>query len=173
MQKKLFIINGKPQSGKDETVLLFNSILANNFGVHDKTLNLSSIDKVREALTILGWDGKKDSRSRNALSALKDFSTEYNDGPYNYIVNSVLESNVPYIFAHIREPEEIKKLVESEKLKHISIKTIGVLRDIEVHQDNHADNNTNNYDYDIYIENYGTISDLRNEILNKLVTFDR
>lgn len=61
------------------------------------------------------------------------------------------------LFLHIREPEEIERAA-----KAFSAKTILITRDQVKHiTSNMADENVFNYDYDIVIDNSGTLDDLK------------
>ena len=94
------------------------------------------------------------------LSDLKDLLTEWNDYPfkdiscrikcYGQIPNSV-------IFVDCREPKEIDRLV-----KKFNAKSLLVRRDNidELEYGNHADDDVFNYNYDIEINNSGTLEDL-------------
>ncbi len=72
MANKLIIINGVARSGKDTFIDIFKSLNPN-------TINISSIDKVKELAREMGWDGTKDDKSRKFLSDLKDLWTDYNN----------------------------------------------------------------------------------------------
>jgi transcriptional regulator of NAD metabolism len=80
----------------------------------------------------------------------------------NFMIFSL---NFPRIlFLHIREPEEIEKAVK--KFEEYNAKTILVKRDSVKHiTSNMADENVFNYDYDIVINNNGSLEDLRNKVV--------
>ena len=64
------------------------------------------------------------------------------------------------LFLHIREPEEIAKAVN--EFKEYDVKTILVKRDSVKHiTSNMADENVYNYEYDIVIDNSGTLEELK------------
>lgn len=153
--QKIYIINGPAGSGKDTFVELYSEISINT--VH----NISSVDKVKEAAKILGWNSIKDEIGRKFLSDLKDLSTNSYDGPYNYVMNFI-NSTKDTVFVHIREPSEIEKI----RRKFPSCKTIFINRNTEIKFNNHADRNVENYQYDYYINNDGTIRDLKETIKN-------
>lgn len=162
MDKKIFIINGVATVGKDTFVTLF----AECYGA-DKVWNYSSVDKVKRIAKAIGWTGEKTERDRKFLSDLKLLTTDYNDMPFNDIMNKIQEfknSNAEVLFLHIREPEEISKVIH-----RIHASTILVKRD-SVNQitSNMADANVYNYIYDITIHNNGTIEDLKN-IVQKFI----
>ena len=80
MKKTIIIINGTGGAGKDT----FVSFCAE----FEKVLNISAVDKVKEAAAILvGWNGEKDEVSRKLLVDLKQLSIAYNDAPTKYICN--------------------------------------------------------------------------------------
>ena len=79
MKKRIVIINGVGGSGKDTFVELCAK--------HANVINISSVDKVKEAAKVLvGWNGEKDEKSRKLLVDLKKISIEYNDYPTAYIL---------------------------------------------------------------------------------------
>ena len=81
---------------------------------------LSTVDFVKEIATKCGWDGTKDLKNRKFLSDLKDLLTNWNNVPFNKIVQQVksiedewkyynIDLNRTAIFIDCREPEEIQK----------------------------------------------------------------
>ena len=159
-KKYLFIINGKPTSGKDTFVSQFDKI-ASDAGYYDEVENVSSIDEVIVAAKALGYTGKKTPEERNLLSTLKDASTTFNDGPFKYVLKRRLMSSKKFMFAHLREPEEIEKLYRRFE-EDYNVKCIRIMidRDIEVTASNHADNNTSSAKYDAVVDNNGTLKQL-------------
>lgn len=162
--KHVIVLNGTARSGKD-TFALF---------VHEEfpTLtiyNLSTVDKIKEVATILGWSGKKDDKSRKFLSDLKDLSTDYNNGPFNYIINSVENNDIlnTIHFVHCREPQEIQKFKDHfGNICH----TILLRRPNLTQFNNHADSEVENFDYDYIIDNDGTLNDLRLKAIDLIDT---
>ena len=157
MEKRIIIINGMGGSGKD-TFVEFCAKYA-------KVMNVSSVDKVKEAAKILvGWDETKDEKSRKLLVDLKRLSIEYNDYPTKYILQSSKEfstNDKDILFIHIREIseiEKIKKLLDAETLllSNPRIKKI---------TSNSSDANVDNYNYDIHIENSGTLEELEQKAI--------
>ena len=128
-------------------------------------MNVSSVDKVKEAAKILvGWDETKDEKSRKLLVDLKRLSIEYNDYPTKYILQSskeFLTNDKDILFIHIREIseiEKIKKLLDAETLllSNPRVKKI---------TSNSSDANVDNYNYDIHIENSGTLEELEQKAI--------
>lgn len=153
MEKKVIIINGTGGSGKD-TFVNFCSEFSN-------IINISSVDKVKEAAKVLvGWNGEKDEKSRKLLVDLKQLSIEYNDYPTQYIKEQYKlfkDSNAEYLFIHIREKEEI------EKIKNIlDAKTLLITNSrVKLIKSNKADGNVLDCSYDFIIENNGTLDELK------------
>lgn len=153
MDKQVIIINGTGGSGKD-TFIDFCSEFR-------KIMNISSVDKVKEAAKILvNWNGEKDEKSRKLLVDLKQLSIEYNDAPTEYIKKQYEKfkgSDAKYLFIHIREIDEIKKIKQI-----ISAKTLLIINPrVELITSNNSDANVYKYNYDYKIENDGTLEDLR------------
>ena len=161
-KKQVFIINGSGGVGKDSFVEMVKS-QAKRIGIE----NYSSVTKVKKIAEIIGWNGAKSERDRKFLSDLKLLTTEYNDMPLNdmkrfvdIFMNLVSFDKARIVFLHIREPEEIAKAVS--EFEEYNVKTILVKRDSVKHiTSNMADENVYNYDYDIIIDNSGTIEDLK------------
>ncbi len=154
MNKKIIIINGSGGVGKD-TFVEFCSEFA-------KVKNISSVDKVKEAAEILvGWKGEKDDKSRKLLVDLKQLSIDYNDYPMTYIKNEaedfVANPEQQMMFVHIREISEIKKVKEILKAKTLLITSSRVEKILT----NQSDANVDQYEYDNYIANDGSLDELR------------
>lgn len=153
MEKKIIIINGTGGSGKDTFVSFCSEFV--------KVLNVSTVDKVKEAAKILvGWNGEKDDVSRKMLSDLKKISVEYNEAPTKYIKSMADKfqlSDEQLMFVHIREVEEIEK---AKKL--LNAKTLLITNPrIKIITSNDSDGKINEYNYDYYVLNDGTLEDLK------------
>ena len=160
MGKNIVIINGTGRAGKDTFVSFCSEFV--------KVLNVSSVDKVKEAAKILvGWNGEKDEVSRKLLVDLKRLSVEYNDAPTKYIesmAENFRDSDEELMFVHIREAEEIEK---TKKL--LNAKTLLITNPrVQIITSNDSDGKVNEYNYDYYILNDGTLEDLK-EKANKFV----
>ena len=158
MEKKIIIINGTGGAGKDTFVSFCPEI--------EKVLNISTVDKVKEAAAILvGWNGEKDEVSRKLLVDLKQLSIAYNDAPTKYICSMSEKfkgSDDNIMFIHIREAEEIEK---AKKL--LNAKTLLITNPrVQLITSNDSDGKVNEYKYDYYIENDGTLEDLKEKAKN-------
>ena len=142
--KKIIVINGVGGSGKDTFVEFCKK--------YTSVVNFSSIDKVKEIARIIGWNGTKSEKDRKFLSDLKRLTTEYNDMSYKSVVDAINlfnNSESEVLFIHIREPEEIKRIVDEFNAIALLIKR----RDINPINSNYSDASVNNYNYDYIIEN--------------------
>lgn len=157
----LFVLNGSAHSGKNS----FSDFVCKN--LQDKhrwaTADVSSVDKVKEAAILLGWDEVKDETGRKFLSDLKDLSTKSFNGPMKYMRNRIKDFQVLHgggcIFLHIRESSEIYAfLQEFPKAKTIIMKREGLHI-----PNNHADQNVENYTYDITVYNNEGLPELRDK----------
>ena len=155
MGKNIIIINGTGGAGKDTFVTFCSEIT--------RVLNVSAVDKVKEAAQILvGWNGEKDEVSRKLLVDLKQLSVDYNDAPTKYIVSKSEEfknSDDELMFVHIREAKEIDKSKELLNAKTLLITNPRV----KLITSNDSDGKVNEYEYDYYIVNDGTLEDLKNK----------
>lgn len=156
LSKKVFIINGSGGVGKDT--------FCEYVGHYAKVKVISSIDLVKDYASKMGWNGSKTPRDRKFLSDLKDLLTKYNDYPFRDICQKVLwfkEDDNEFLFIHIREPEEIDRAK-----KEFNAHTILMVNDnVKGIYSNHADARVLEYNYDIVIDNSGTLKDL--EIIAK------
>lgn len=153
MKKTIVVINGTGGSGKDTFVEF-----ASKYG---KITNFSSVDKVKEIAKLIGWDGGKTEKDRKFLSDLKRLTTEYNDMAFNSIkeaVENFKKTDNEIMFIHIREPEEIKRAVETFNAKSLLIKRAG----LDNITSNYSDASVENYNYDYTIHNT-TLEELKNE----------
>ena len=153
---KIVLINGIGRSGKDT----FVEFCQKDTSVSGQIWNISTVDLVKKAAKILGWNGEKDEKGRKFLSDLKDLATSYSDLSFTYIHNTIFSAegigNVKIIFVHCREPEEIDRLKKELGATTLLIKNNRIKPIIS----NHADRDVENYNYDYVIENNGTLEEL-------------
>ena len=161
MNKKIIVINGSGGVGKD-TFVEFCGEFAN-------VKHISSVDNVKEAAQILGnWNGEKDDKSRKLLVDLKQLSIDYNDYPMLYIKQEAEKfrenEEQKMMFVHIREISEIKKVKDLLNAKTLLITSTRVPKITT----NQSDANVEQYEYDYYISNDGTLEELK-EIAKQFV----
>lgn len=162
---KVIVINGAGTSGKDTFIDLFTEVCKEDYGRYS-VYRFSSVDEVKHFATLIGWDGVKDDKGRRFLSDLKDAMTLYNDAPFNYMKRKIDEvssmENNAFVFFHVREPNEIKKVVDRLGAITLLIERPMVKSDSFT---NHADKDVNDYQYDYYAINGGTLTDLKYQAL--------
>lgn len=159
----IYILNGRPGSGKSTFAQDVIKIVTPKFGIE-----LSTVDLVKKIAFDLGWNGEKTLKDRKFLSDLKDLLTDWNDIPVKSVKKSIdkflwdlrywgIDTSQVAIFINCREPQEIKRLCEELNAKSILVRR-DETNDIEV--SNHADEQVFEYDYDIEIVNNGTLEEL-------------
>lgn len=168
---KIYILNGKAGSGKTTFFKLIEEKCRNY------VYNYSTVDLVKKVAYGCGWDGSKTPENRKFLSDLKDLLTEWDDVPYKDCLKEIkritsladiydIEHDDWAIFIDCREPKEIQKFVD-----RLGAKTIFIDRKIEDYNaSNHADANVENFEYDIVINNNGTLEDLAAVAMNFIKT---
>lgn len=158
MKKFIFIVNGKPRSGKDT----FAEILSQYTGVY----KVSSVDRVKKIATMCGWDGAKEEKDRKFLSDLKLLISDYSDVIFQDMRNHVRifkkdkKSDTQVLLIDIREPEEIDRAKKEFGAYTLQIKNNRVPNVTT----NMADANVDNYRYDFSLDNNGTLEEFRREI---------
>ena len=149
--KKIYIVNGKPRSGKDTFALLLKQ--------HCRVFKYSSVYKVKQIAAKCGWDGGKDDKDRKFLADLKRITTEFNDMSYDDVAEKVayfLKTDFfDVMLIDIREPEEIERAIEGYGAESIYINNVNV----PMITSNESDANVNNFVYDYVIANDGTLDD--------------
>jgi len=156
-QFKIVVLNGVSMAGKDTFVEIFKSYVPWN------VINYSTVDGIKRVASELGWNGEKTPKDRMFFRRLKQLLIEYNNIPFKETVDFV-KTNMKNmiddmtIFIHIREKEEIEKIVT----EFPSVLTVLIENDrIESTMDAV-------YEYDKYtwaINNSGTIEELRNQVV--------
>ena len=152
---KAIIVNGEGGVGKSTFVKACIDYLTRTgkYGVE-----ASSVDEVKKAAYLLGWDGEKDQKGRQFLHDLKMLSTKAYDGPMVYMKQRLHNSGADFIFFHVREPLEIRKFVDTVP----GTFTVKIIRKaVEGQFINPADGGVHDYDYDMIIVNDNTLETLR------------
>lgn len=161
MKTKIILVNGYPRSGKDSFI---DAAIQYLHSLQDKKyfgLKLSSVDKVKSAALMLGWDGKKTPKARKFLADLKNLSTEAFDHPFHYVTSTISKARPDIAFILVREVGEIERL---RKYYKESEHTVIVVRIVGKYEDrsltNVADSAVDDYkDYEIFFNNFGTLEE--------------
>ena len=174
--KTVVIINGSNGVGKDTFINLCKESKIPNKGV---IWNISTVDKVKTAAKILGWNGEKDEASRAALHEIKMIGNKYFDSSFLYVKkhtdNQLFENDI--MFVHCREPEEITRFKKELTSESVKVLTLLIKREDSSVANNYADQSVNNFEYDVVIENnkdieslkYSAYKFLENYIYNKVL----
>jgi len=153
---KLIVINGSAESGKDTFIELFQGRYhAGNF---------STIDPIKSAMLVLGWNGIKDDHNRRMMVELKQLWIKYNSNACVDYVEKVCDDNwckYDIMFVHCREPEEITKIVN----RIANTTTLLIKSNRGKPLDNGADNIVDGYNYDYIITNDGSLDELKNKAI--------
>lgn len=159
----VIIVNGPPRSGKDTFV---------NFCLEELTPyghSISTVDFIKKIAYSAGWDGEKTPEARKALSDLKDIFSTWLDASYKNVKKAIegleyeaITYDLPksnfFLFVHSREPQEIARFVEDFNAVTVCIKRPYFEGE---QQFNHADLNTDQYEYDYEVTNCGTLKELK------------
>ena len=158
--KIVIVINGAGGVGKDTLI----SFAAEKYGV----MNVSSIYPIKEAARQVGWNGKKDQRSRRFLSDLKKLSVEYNDYPATYLKKKYEEfmaGRAEIMFVAIREGSEIRRFIEEICPKAV---TLLVRRPGIGSYGNSSDDDVENFGYDFVYNNEFPLTYARQDFMRFL-----
>lgn len=113
---KVIIINGVTGAGKDTFVNLATSYCEDNEIAN--IFNISSVEMIKDMLMNFGWDGEKTDEVRDIMAGIKKIWISAKNGPTMFLMNNIIQYHIAHtgedniIFCHVREPEEIKKLVD-------------------------------------------------------------
>ena len=166
---KVVVVNGRPESGKTTFEKKCTELVSASstfwFDENKRMIVdvISTVDFVKQIARECGWDGVKTPENRKFLSDLKDLLTQWNDVPYQKIVDHIEYMNEfgrQYdwiLFVDCREPAEIQKLKERLNATTVLVRRLGDETNVT---SNHADADVFNYEYDYTIKNYGDLSDL-------------
>lgn len=154
--KQILIINGSGGVGKDT----FVSILSNYIPLyHDSIVN-----PVKRIARQLGWNGKKNDKSRKFLSDLKKAIDEYNDDLYTQMAELMDDflsgdkklKQFELLCIDMREPEQILRAKKEYAAKTILVKR----KQVDQIKTNLADAGVYEMKYDYIIDNSSTLFDL-------------
>ena len=159
MEKLVVIINGSGGAGKDTIC----KVVENHYG----TMNVSSVDPIKKIAMENGWDGQKSEKSRKFLADLKRLFVDYNDLPLQYLAGKYkefLNSTKDIMFAHIREPEEIRKFKDcvGKNCVTLLVRRNGAGRKA---WNNSSDDDVEKYEYDFYYENSKGLGELEQDFM--------
>lgn len=160
MNSKIFILNGTATCGKDTFA---DMVKENTSAVH-----YSIIKPITDILSGLPKEvqvdmSNKDERLRKLISDIKLALEEYSDYPYRKVKNFIEYANGKweFIFIDMREAHNIERLKKEYGAKSVLITNKRAPKITS----NIADAQVDEIDYDIKIDNNGTLEDLRKEVV--------
>ena len=144
------VINGSGGVGKGEFV---------NFCTNycHKVMKTSMVDYAKSIARYADWNGIKTEKDRLMLSNLKDTLDEWNDCSFKYVSKYINACKNKIIFVDAREPCDITRLVNEFNAITLFLSNPNV----PLIESNHADRDVKRYNYDYYINNDGTLEDLK------------
>lgn len=175
----VLIINGAPRTGKDTFIKLLQKINK------ERVIAYSSIDWVKHMAHLMGWDGEKDTKGRQFLSDIKDACTDYADIPFKKIIKTIkahyeFTAITPkYCCVNIRETLEIQKLVAWCTKENIPCHTVWIRnkkaeqKALDSYFISNGDTQYMDHNYDLVINNDGTLMDFEIEIEIKINTLEK
>lgn len=171
----IYIVNGAPGSGKttfEQDVQMM---------IKEDVYILSTVDTIKKAAQVLGWNNTKTPENRKFLSDLKKLWIEWDDGVFKDIKRrlSVIEKhyevydispNRAIVFIDSREPAEIDRLKRELGARTILIERPSGADDARIL--NSSDRDVNNYTYDIKIINSRDL-DYMHELAKKFIEVEK
>ena len=174
-EPKIFVVSGKPNSGKDTTCAFIDTYIKSK-GLRVLNIQIGYYIKMY-AKSIIDWDGAEDTKPRTLLQQL---GTEVirDKIDQNFFVKRIIEDIKVYSYyfdvltiSDARFPGEIDGIYNSYKnVYRINIERPNFVNDLSDVQNKHrAENALNEYNnYDYVIVNDGSLEQL-NEKAKKLV----
>jgi adenylate kinase family enzyme len=159
VKKIVIVINGSGGVGKDT--------LCEIVGKYYNTINVSSVDPIKEIAYKNGWNGDKSAKSRKFLADLKKIFVEFNNLPGRYLQSKYEEfvlNDRQIMFVHIREPKEIEKFKASIDLPCITLLIQGRETTRTVWK-NSSDDDVENYNYDFYYKNHKPLDEVEKDFI--------
>lgn len=167
MTTRVYIVNGKPRSGKDTLINLVCNRAAME-GIHVQ--HYSSIQPIKHALDILSVDTRKKTEAdRYLLSKIGDLLEAHSNYRTDRCIKQIEEFAAncqdhenALFFLNIREPRLIRKIMDHmEEYDDVIIYRVMVeSRFAEDVQSNESDANAHTMPSDIVLENNGTMGEL-------------
>lgn len=161
----VIVINGIATAGKDT----FMDLMEESFPSL-VIKRISAIDLQKKAFCTLGWNGEKSEEFRKYLSDMKLYSDKHFDTSYKYITDNISKyfidkKECDILFVCVRDADTIKRCVDFCRDNNVScIKLLIERSNIIKITSNDGDRDVYNTNYDITIDNSGTLDELKEKI---------
>lgn len=160
---KVFIINGMARAGKDTFCKYVSEM-------YKDTYHFSIVDLVKTYAKQLGWNEEKDEKGRKFLCELKRITDEYDDRNFQRVKQTIehIATDDMVFLVDMREPQDIERARKELNAKVVFIKNSNV----PIINSNYADAGVFDINYDIEIDNSGTLDDLKEkaeDFINKYI----
>ena len=167
---KIIMISGKARSGKDT----LGDFLIKHLEENSKPCRVQIGQYIKYyAMKYFGWDGEEDTKPRDLLNHLGTEIIRNKIDPDFHIKRLLQDLEVlsyfydTFVISDVRFPNEIEKVKE----KYDNVITIHIERDSDELNEEQKNNITetalDNYDnYDIRINNNGTLEELENKAID-------
>lgn len=159
MSIHIFVLNGSPRSGKDTFCTLMEA-----YGTIE---HYSYVDFTRAMLDKMRVDyHKKTDKDRQLLETINNALETYDDIPFKDVCENVIYAIAKadfrnlFIFVDIRKPDNIRRFLE----KFPEAKTVYIDDGKELSNATESDHSVKDYNYDYYIMNDGSLTDLQNAV---------
>lgn len=154
--KNIFVLNGSPRAGKNTFVDSFPC----------KVTHYSYVDLTKRMLDHVGVDYHfKNDSARVLLESINNALEKYDDIPFKDIcsvaddfLNGYFET--VYLFIDVRKPENIKRFLD----KYKGSRSVFIHDGKTVSHATESDSQVSNYSYDFYVDNTGTMENLKEEV---------
>ncbi len=157
MKRVLVLINGEAGAGKDLFVESYKEVSER------QVLNIHRSDTAKYLLKKVGWDGKKTRKVRKLLADIVDFG-ESTGANNRELFSTVDKSLYDVIFYHSRDTKAMEEIKNHYAFSSsVSVVTLFIRRDFAYNKQYSEEDrwDMKNYNYDRYINNYGTKEDLK------------
>ena len=165
---QVVIINGMGTSGKSTFCSMCKDYAQGlDYSMPVYVKELSTVDWVKDVATFCGWQGTKTEKDRKFLSDLKLALEAWDNSPVDSVLDTMKQAiGSPshwIFFVNCREPRNIDQFKTLVKQRfNWPVKTVLVRNpNAKVINSNMADAQVENYVYDCYIQNSGTLDDLK------------
>lgn len=156
----IIMLSGKAGVGKDTAYKLMSEVIPME--------RRAFADILKYYAKKLGWDGKKDIRGRKFLQDLGNTVRDYDADTWaNIVVESMQNASQIYAITDWRFPNELE-VIQKNFDNVITVRIIGRQYDLGENSEDISEHALDDFEFDYYIENDGTIEEFKNKLINVL-----